>query len=339
MSGTIKTGTQLVNGVPTDYNFPDPFGDISVDSSMNVNGVPRDYTKSPAEGSVSTGTMLVNAVSTEYNFPVTTGFGSFRSFSPLDLGVDLLRWLDVSDIASLLNSSLVIPADTDPVAEIRDLQNNGVVFEQSTISQMPTYDAVSKGLVFTSSSLSIMQGVTTGAGSPTLPPNDTQYFIVASTGAVAGTLWAPARSNEEQIFRVRVRANGDLDVRTTSEDTADTTEDFQSIALESPAPTVPFLVSGKLQFPNHDSFLNGVSQGSTVNALDRWVTGATNGVIGGTGLPSNYSDSIIHEIVATSDLTTDTRERLEGYMYHRWKGVLPTLPELPPSHPFRNSAP
>ena len=76
MSGTIKTGSHDLNGVPTDYNFPDPVGDVQTHTGMQVDGQQTDYHSGPAVGSVDSLTHKLNGVVSKYFFPNTTGFGS-----------------------------------------------------------------------------------------------------------------------------------------------------------------------------------------------------------------------------------------------------------------------
>lgn len=76
MSGTIQTGTHKLNGVSTDYNFPDPVGSITALTSMKVNGVQTDYYSSGAPGLFHPLFHKLNGVNTVYEMPKNTGFGS-----------------------------------------------------------------------------------------------------------------------------------------------------------------------------------------------------------------------------------------------------------------------
>ena len=76
MSGTIKTGTHKINGVSTDYYYPDPVGDIEIHSEQKVDGVQKDYYSGPAVGSIEECTHEINGVPKVYYKAVTTGFGS-----------------------------------------------------------------------------------------------------------------------------------------------------------------------------------------------------------------------------------------------------------------------
>lgn len=84
MSGTIKTGTLKLNGVDTNYFFPDPVGAVSEASDVQLDGVPITYFKAPALGSIMESELLLNGVASKYYRPNTTGFGAAGSTELID---------------------------------------------------------------------------------------------------------------------------------------------------------------------------------------------------------------------------------------------------------------
>lgn len=76
MTGTIQTGTMKLNGVSTDYNFPDPVGDVVTHTDMDVAGVQTDYYQGPAVGTIVEKFHDLNGVPVSYWCPNTTSFGS-----------------------------------------------------------------------------------------------------------------------------------------------------------------------------------------------------------------------------------------------------------------------
>jgi len=58
-------------------------------------------------------------------------------------------------------------------------------------------------------------------------------------------------------------------------------------------------------------------------------------VANGTTFFSHYSGHICEMVAVSSDITTDTRQKLEGYMAHKWG----TVADLDASHPYKSVAP
>jgi hypothetical protein len=84
MSGTINKGTIKLDGVGTDYFFPDPVGTIVELTTLKVGGVQTDYYRGPAPGSVIELTLDTNGIPTSYFVPNATGFGSVGAFYTVD---------------------------------------------------------------------------------------------------------------------------------------------------------------------------------------------------------------------------------------------------------------
>ena len=117
MSGTIKTGSHKINGVPKDYNFPDPLGDVLTHTDMDVDGVQTDYYQGPALGTIEQEIHLINGVPTVYWVPDVTGFGSSGA-SPIQF---VSTWdTELTDGTSSATKTIVLPMTAGPLVDWGD---------------------------------------------------------------------------------------------------------------------------------------------------------------------------------------------------------------------------
>lgn len=138
MSGTIQTGTQKINGVSTDYNFPDPLGTVQTLTDMDVDGVQTDYNRGPAEGTIEAKTHKINGVSTTYFIPNVTGFGSSSGGGgpviPLPIQLGAKMWHSYTDPAKIIEGATAVN-----IAGWTD-ETGTYDLAQATPANQPTYN-------------------------------------------------------------------------------------------------------------------------------------------------------------------------------------------------------
>ena len=242
-----------------------------------------------------------------------------RVWTPAALGSDLALWLDAADSSTItLNGSTV--------SQWSDKSNNARHATQGTAANQPTYTA--NGL----------------NGKPVLTFDGSSHFL--SIGALTGSrivsvLAVAATNNTSQDGYVldesgSASTGGGLSIRFTSTGAvrfwgqvavggADATGVVQGAAS---------IIGGVESATAQNSYLNGVaSNTATPSGGSR---SALNGRIGHSQLLGGFLNGNIAEIIlANSALSTENRQRLEGY--YAWKWALEA--NLPVGHPFKSAPP
>jgi hypothetical protein len=268
---------------------------------------------------VDIGTYVIDPA-TGYNF--TTA--SATPWTPASITTDL--WLDASDSSTITESSNKVSAWTDKGTYGRDT-------EQLVEGNKPTTNAYTINDLNT---LFFNANHWMNAGSPTWL-EDTEYFVIAvveninylSQNCFAGingndlrkaAIWGNSSGTDNYLGMEHLQGSGDALSEFDSGSTLYT----------------PYMYGGHFQNTGSEIFRDGNSLGTDAGP-DSTLTGITDDLLIGSGDPMQYAyEGYIGEVVwLTGSFTLDTRQRLEGYLAHKW-GL---TGKLPGDHPYKSSAP
>ena len=252
--------------------------------------------------------------------------GGRNLWTPATLGSSLALWQDAEDTASItLNGSTV--------SEWRDKRGNGMTFVQPTAANQPTY---------TASAFAGKPGLTFGGNQAligTIPELANQknlnFFGVSiiTSRTVSVGFGSGGTSNPTSGIRWGLFGNGANVSYGIGWVGSGTT--YLGNGLLLPAST-PFQSSYIKTPTNWNVFLNGtVISGSIADTT--FPTGTYNTLIGAEMTPTQYAASAVYGefVITTGALSTANRQRLEGYLAHKW-GL---IADLPSGHPFKFTPP
>ena len=226
-------------------------------------------------------------------------------------------WYDASDSNSL---TLV----DGKVSQWNDKSTNGYTLVQGTAAHRPSSGIRTiNGLHAvdfdgTASFMSITSGFQPGAG-------NSMIFAVVARDAASG---------DQRVFggQVGTGTRFGLMFHTSSGANLDFFHSAGYAPTSLAAGTGEQLLSGYKNGTATGVGLNGAyttaSNGGTPSTLDKWYVGCYNGA-------SAYLDGAIGEIVILLHYDIETRQKIEGYLAHKW-GLQANLPA---DHPFKAAAP
>lgn len=254
-------------------------------------------------------------------------------------------WLDAAD-----TSTIVLNGST--VSQWNDKSGNGRNFAQATAANQPTYSATVLGgqpaLTFDGASDFMSAGDTLDVGTTNLTiMTVVKYATNNQSGAIVGKSLLGPGAGRFSLYRAQ--SGGNLGVGTqyaTFFGTPDVSAGAFTQAVDASTSTKIFggewnrTASGYAKV-----WENGTNTASVAYAGDSLNLNNTNELwIGayqdtsGTAPPTanSYMNGQIAEIViAQSSLSTDNRQKLEGYLAWKWG----TQADLPVGHPYKNSPP
>ena len=251
--------------------------------------------------------------------PSLTTARASSAWSPADLGASLALWLDAADASTitLQGGGGSGPGGSDHVSQWDDKSGNGIDFSQASAAFQPNYTPAGIGgkpsLTFTG-----QQSLTNASW--TLPSDNRSVFVVAHPTTTSRT---SSYIIDIELGRHLFLGNGQV-FSGTFEPTAD------------PISTLVERVYGFVTGPSN---LFVYSDGNLLSS-----SGAASSVaVGGSiAIGSRFSETIsfyqgeISEIVFVNGaIATDNRQKLEGYLAHKW-GLTANLPN---GHPYKASAP
>jgi hypothetical protein len=231
----------------------------------------------------------------------------------------LVFWIDAKDPGSLTIDG------QNRVVSMRDKSGRGSTISQPTISSRPTYTtAAFPGLRFD--------------GAQALPIAPATNFV---TGTSFTVFIAEKRStaNQENYILGGSDTNTNTNLVVGYRFNTMGTMDFWGNGFNF---TVPAFNSGleptriwsiQKTASGRQVFVNGTQLGSDVNVSN--IVSWNNPTIGRTANALFYRGTVYEVLMFNPGLSPDFRQKVEGYMAHRW-GV---AADLPASHPFRASAP
>lgn len=275
---------------------------------------------------------------TSSNFRVLSSSGGSPPptlWTPLN-STSVAGWFDAS-----VFSSLVIANGT--VSQWNDVRNNGLAATQGTTASQPTY--VSN---FTNSRAGLRfdgidDNITLSTNSILNNAAYIALFVVYQkvTNTLADTLFFYSTVSNNQTAMISVRTNGTDLIAGGRRVSANT---FQSVTAVASANTNVTLVGTELDYSNTGLFL--WNNGSLLASSNSFQTVGVSesgtpllpGRIGNNGNNSEALDGNLGELIlfaSSSRMTTAERERVEGYLSHKW-GINSNLPV---AHPFFTTPP
>ena len=269
---------------------------------------------------------LVNQL--PYNHPYRwdgTLFGGPKLWRPTEITTAL--WLDAEDTSTItLNGSTV--------SQWADKSGNARNVTQATASAQPTYNA-------------------TGLNSkPTLTADTTKFLVANATGFSGGpNLWviavATMNSATQSYGRLVALSAPPLDDYTAVPTTAailrnSTTNAVHAFRDNSPLSqaavslSTPSILESIYDSVNHTMYLNGTA-GTPVASTGNFTTTPRIALFTYLVILNNggWSGNCSEVIIGDSALSTNNRQKLEGYLAWKW-GL---QADLPVGHPYKNTPP
>jgi len=273
---------------------------------------------------------LAHKWGTTANLPADHPFKSSppttRLWTPADIGSALSLWLDANDASTItLNSGTV--------SQWRDKSGNGRHANQATASQQPTYTAGGQngravlsfdggdGLIIPSTAL--------------LPAGNSGFFMqFAFRPTFSGSSYGAIFGNYPA---------GNLEIMTSSQNIPYIVP--WGVYNGTELDLVPTTYSSK-NYNIGISRQNGQVTGFTDGSQNSTVANSTSVYLGGNtastwsvGYNTSGSEALqgnaYEYVVASTTLSTADRQRLEGYLAHKWGMTA----DLPSDHPFKSSPP
>lgn len=244
--------------------------------------------------------------------------GGGGGWSPLELGGDLDLWLDAADSSSITITS-------GRVSQWDDKSGNGYHVSQATAGLRPTYSATAlnslPGLVYDSTGR-VLANTTNFMGF------EYSIFAVADFDYFAGYQRLISASTD-----VLLLFGGGAVYFTTMFRSGATWGDTNANTplVDVTSASVLGVVKGNGGAGAAIPYVNGTAQNAK-NAS----TAFTHDITIGSILSGQYFQGSVSEVIITSSLTTtDERQKIEGYLAHKW-GLEGSLPG---AHPYKSAAP
>ncbi len=242
-----------------------------------------------------------------------------------------LVWLDAQTESTITKSSNV-------VSQWNDRGTNGNNFSNASAAGRPSYSAAAlNGLpAVTSDASKILSCTLTGLSGLT---NKLSVFAIAymeSTTDTGGRLLAISdlsesfEDDQSQTAAVLIRRDGSaerIDARRNSTDLSEKAITYGT----------PFIGGSVYDGTNQTTYVDGVA-GTAVASSGNFLTGTfpTLYVLGnGNAAPSYWIGGVGEIIVVIGEVTTGDRQKVEGYLAHRWAAT----GNLDAGHPYKITAP
>jgi len=258
----------------------------------------------------------VNSAGTGSPSPVATA--TPVAWTPAALGANLALWLDAADASTItLNGSTV--------SQWNDKSGNSRNATQSNASLQPTYNTTvvngRPALVFTNHQLDLPAGTYTPSPAIAIAANrgtatgvglllqNTTQIVVPFNYTASTNFWCARRGSGQIAPTVPPASAGGSDIYLGDSGASNGTTWTYTYNGSTPATTTNFGLAG------------GTSNGNLI--------GRDAG--GGSPLQGNISEIV----VTNGNLSTTDRQRLEGYLAHKW-GLTANLPA---GHPYKTTPP
>jgi len=250
-------------------------------------------------------------------------------------------WLDAADATTLFttDSGSTLATNGSAVGRWNDKSGNSRNFIQATSGVRPTYTTAAQnsrnvvtvglGQLLTYSNGGLLSNVSGGyivvAGACTATSANEKIFIqtVGTNGLTTRIVLAKFTGNQLRAAGRRL----DLDA-------------FAAVDGSTNIGTAGLIVSASVNYSTTSltSFRNGTQEAqsnsfqSSGSTLDGGNAALFNTVIANT---NNFTGSMFEVIIGHSTPSTDTRQRIEGYLAHKW-GLTANLPS---DHPYKVTPP
>lgn len=257
-------------------------------------------------------------------------WGKKSSWTPTQLGANLLAWYDTSVPASIRTGTAGISqaVNGDAVSEWRDISGNAYHAAQSVAARQPVYNS------------------TAWTGSKTtITWNGVDHGLIV-TGLTWQTYTIGVAMRHNNIGGVRaiitkrpaVSASFFWFLYNTTSSSFNWDQNggrYNTTFIPTVSTDYIYTLVRPLSASNRSQYVNGTINGTT-NANADNVNNETLTIGNDYSAASRGAFSNISEIVITSnDLTTSVRQQLEGYLAWKW-GTVASLPVL---HPYKTAPP
>lgn len=236
-----------------------------------------------------------------------------KTWTPTQLGVGLGFWVDASDTSTItLNGS--------NVSGWNDKSGNNRHVSQTIASAQPTYQ---------SNNLNGLAGISS-TGNPIRLESASNISWNFDVGSFAAVCSFEAGNYFEMLFQVDGR-------QTTAQFfffRRREANNFADLWRQTPLNSGATVYTGRY---NRNTAVNGSTNGTyySSNLVSTFTTSSTISKLTVLG-PSNPFVGAINELIVLNSYISDTnREKLEGYLAHKW-GLTNNLPS---NHPYKNNTP
>jgi hypothetical protein len=317
---------------------------ITVSTSGNLAGIPRELVSDGAININSTADLqvlktLVGTGAIIINSTADLDVGS-TPWTPADLGASLALWLDADDASTItLNGS--------NVAQWNDKSGNDHHVIQSTASAQPTYISTgfnSKPTLFFDATDDVLACATTNVSSQGDLFYGAAFEMLSNTDnwrPIVGTDTSENTSNGGTLLLQRMSSRSEIGIHDSGRKDTGNTYAVQVTDLFEPR----IATAGRNGGTNGQGgtitvTATGPSQPTYITqATQTWSTDEVTSRIQIGGKQQNqtgWADAYISEvIVCNTDLSTQDRQKLEGYL--AWKWGLEA--DLPSGHPYKSTPP
>ena len=261
-------------------------------------------------------------------FVLTSSTATAALWNPADLGGDLILWLDGQDTSTITHASNVVSQWDDKSSQGNDVTTSGgsPTLVASGVNGMQSIQF--------SAGTNMLQ--TTPSGLPTGNADYTALVVYERIGPTSpGYMFSFGTQSGKQQATIDTDSgprfvHNNLDFAMSSDpgfqngDPNFYIDQYEVTGATTGDESLYFNGS----FHDDETGITGLNLGEDFIYVNRFGTGYDGG-----------SNSYIGEIVLISDsLSTDDRQKLEGYVAHKWYGA-GALNPLPSDHPFKDTAP
>ena len=253
-------------------------------------------------------------------------------WSPADLSAGLTLWFDAQDASTLVT-------DGGAVVEWRDRSGNGFHATQGTAADRPAHD--STGLNGRPSV--VFDGTSDFLQLPTLPATSwTGGLTAAVVGRATTASWSRwfdigNGQNANNIFMGRNAGTTEMILRTFTAGAQGNGSVSPTVASGANSLHVATVAAGAAGSAAASTYwANGTAGTASTTFVPNAVTRAS-GYLGRSNWTGDarLNGAISEIVLAPADLSTADRQRLEGYLAHKWG----TTTSLPDGHPYKGVPP
>jgi hypothetical protein len=265
---------------------------------------------------------------------------SFTQWTPALLSTAL--WLDAADATTLFttDSGSTLATNGSAVGRWNDKSGNGRNFIQATAGVRPTYTTAAQnsrnvvtvstlGQFLTYSSGGLLSNVSGGficaAGACTATTSTFKFYLTITTAAI-GTRFSLTKDTSNFSRTGGRRLTSDAFASINGSVNIGTAGNILFSSVNYAATTLTLFRNGAQDATKADF----QSAGSTPN--DAGNASLFNNIFGDT---NNFTGSMFEVIVGHSTPSTLDRQKLEGYLAHKW-GLTANLPD---THPYKYQIP
>lgn len=245
---------------------------------------------------------------------------ALAGWEPASMGADLQAWYDVSDNSTITEAGGIVTTIADKSGTGLDLTANSVSTNNHTL-----LSASQNGLDVVDLDGDDRYNATSAI---TVPSGNASFFIVCKVDTIDNNLDSILAVTGANSFQYQSYSTTDFLARLTGPDatTSTTNTDYKGAYHI-------FNASFDFDGNTHESIVDGAVEGSA-SYTSQLSTSLNLRVFTNRG-QNAYPAGQLAEIVVCTDVSTTTRQKIEGYLAHKW-GL---TSDLPAGHPYKTSAP